>query len=169
MPVRPIRAGGSWLAASVATVALAGCSPANQLQGSLSQLTSLSFTSVEVALQITPPLLVVTYKEAVGAGFDVPFELSLEVTKPPLTQGTVFQLGGADSSGNAVATATRSVTGDSRVFPAIKMGTVTIDQEITVNKQGAGHFFLVFDYQNDSSLGQGQTVEGSFQAVVTQS
>ena len=47
------------------------------------------------------------------------------------------------------------------------MGTLTIDQAVSVGKPGAGHFFLVFDYQNDSSLGQGQTVEGSFQAVVT--
>jgi hypothetical protein len=152
-----------------AALTLAGCSSSNQLDGSLTQLTSLSFTTVQVALQVSPPLLVLTYKEPKGAGFDVPFTLSVEVTKPPIAQGTVFQLSGSDSSGNAVAVASRSVTGDTRVFPAIKMGTLTIDQAISVGKQGAGHFFLVFDYQNDSSLGQGQTVEGSFQAVVNQS
>jgi hypothetical protein len=171
MPVGTVRRAVRALAAVAACAALplVSCSPANQLEGSLTQLTSLSFSTVQMQLQVTPPLLVVTYKETKGAGYDVPFELSVEVGAPPLKQGTVYQLGGNDSSGNAVAVATRSVTGDSRLFPTIKMGTLTIDQAVSIGKTGAGHFFLVFDYQNDSSLGQGQTVEGSFQAVVTQS
>jgi hypothetical protein len=159
----------------VAVAAGASCSPSNQLEGSLSQLTSLSFATVDLSLQLSPPQLVVEYKEPVGAGFDVPFQLTVEVgsapltATQPLTQGTVYQLGGTDPAGNAVAVATRSITGDPRVFPAIKQGTLTIDQNIEIDKPGAGHFFLVFDYQNDSSLGQGQTVEGSFSGVINKS
>jgi hypothetical protein len=175
MPVRAIRAVVTALAVGSASMSMEGCSPANQLQGSLSQLTSLSFSSVDLTLQVSPPVLVVLYKDPQGAGYDVPFQLTVEVGTAPLTgsqtlaQGTVYQLGGTDANGNALAVATRSITGDSRVFPSIKMGTLTIDQAITIGRAGAGHFFLVFDYENDSSLGQGQTVEGSFQAVVNQS
>jgi hypothetical protein len=143
------------------------CSP-NSLQGSLSTLDSLAFTSAAIALGQGD--IVVTYEDAhAGGGYDVPFELTVEIGSQPVAKGTVLQLGAQDAAGNPIAVATRSVSGDTRAFPAIKSGTLTLNDSPTVGLTLSGSFFVVFDYQNDSSLGQGQTVEGSFQALVTSS
>ncbi len=154
------------LAGTLVALALAACAP-DSLQGSLSSLDALDFTSVTATLGQND--LVVEYREARGTGYDVPFQLTVEVGSKPVPKGTVIQLGALDSGGQPIAVATRSVTGDTRVFPAIKSGTVTLNDTPAVGQSLSGSFFLVFDYQNDSSLGQGRTVEGSFQAMVTSS
>ncbi|HUB09157.1 MAG TPA: hypothetical protein VMB50_19280 [Myxococcales bacterium] len=153
-------------AACAVAVGLAACAP-DSLQGSLSSLDSLAFTSV--AADTGGADLVIIYKEAVGSGFDVPFQLTVEIGTNPVPKGTVIQLGALDPSGAPIAVASRSVTGDTRGFPAIKSGTLTLNDSPTVGDSLSGSFFLVFDYQNDSTLGQGRTVEGSFQAVLTSS
>ncbi|MHB8417148.1 MAG: hypothetical protein ACYDCL_03670 [Myxococcales bacterium] len=161
MPVT--RAAGCLSALALASA----CAPGNSLVGSLSSLDSLAFTSVAITLGQGDVVLI--YKEKQGSGFDVPFQLTVEVGSKPVPKGTVIQLGALDGSGQPVAVATRSVEGDTRVFPAIKSGTLTLEQTPAVGQSLSGSFFVVFDYQNDSSLGQGRTVEGSFQAVVASS
>ena len=167
----PQRSRGQGAGAFVVLSGLAlasACSP-NSLQGSLSTLDSLAFTSV--VIEMGQGDLVVTYEDANpgGGGYQVPFELTVEIGSQPVPKGTVVQLGAQDAAGNLIGVATRSVSGDTRPFPAIKSCTITLNDTPTVGESLSGNFFLVFDYQNDSSLGQGQTVEGSFQATVTSS
>ncbi|MHB1846564.1 MAG: hypothetical protein ACYCWW_17210 [Deltaproteobacteria bacterium] len=155
------------MATGLAGLALAGCSTGNQLSGSLDELTPLTFTDVVVTLEQGE--LVVAYHDTPDGGLasgDVPFELSVEAGGGPLDAGEVLDLGALDSSGQPLAQATRSVPGDPRSLPAIQRGTLTLDSPIALGKSGGGHFFLVFEYEQDASLGQGRTVQGSFQAAV---
>ena len=154
--------------AALAGLALAGCSGGNQLAGSLGDLTPLSFTSVAVTYDQSE--LVVAYHDAPDGGLasgNVPFELALDVGPGPLDAGTTYQLGALDSSGEPLAQATRSVAGDPRSFPQIQKGTLTLDSPVALGAKASGHFFVVFDYQNDATLGQGRTVQGSFEGVVS--
>ncbi len=156
-------------AAIAAGLALAGCSGGNELAGSLGELTPLAFTGTVVSDDQSQ--LVVAYHDAPDGGIasgNVPFELAVEVGKGPLDAGTTFDLAALDPSGEPVALASRSVAGDPRAFPQIQKGTLTLDSSIAVGAKGSGHFFLVFDYQQDGTLGQGRTVQGSFEGVVSQ-
>jgi hypothetical protein len=155
---------------------VASCTPANQLQGSLGELTSLAFTDVLVTQSAgtgtSPPSFVVSYRDADDAGgYATPFKLAVDLTGlPPLTKDQApIDLGSLEpDAGTPVAVASRSVPGDMRLFPAISHGSLWIDQDIQVGQQGSGHFFLVFGFQMDDSIAQGRTVEGRFQAVVGQ-
>jgi hypothetical protein len=173
-------------ALSVGATAAACSSAGNQLQGSVSEVTSLAFSQVVVidsaATKTSPPQLVVSYRAYDDAGaFSVPFELQVNLTAlPPLTAGSPpIDLGVLvpPDGGVPIALADRQVSAsDTRQFPAIDRGPsasgtgsrshLWIDQDIVVGQQGSGHFFLVFAFQSDSSIGQGHTVEGHFQAVV---
>jgi len=153
----------------------AGCTPANQLQGSVGELTSLAFSQVVVtqstASKTSPAQFVVSYRnsEDDAGAYSIPFELSVNLTGlPPLTTtNPPIDLGAVDpDAGTPVAATSRAVPGDTRTFPPIDRGHLWIDQDIQVGQQGAGHFFLVYGFPNDGSLGQGRTVEGHFQAVV---
>lgn len=153
----------AWLAAW----ALSSCAPGNQLAGSLSELASLEFNVVEV--QLGTGQLVVLYRSESDAGDDVPFQLAVNIGATPLAKGATFELGGNDPEGQPVAFASRAVAGDPRAFPAILKGQLQLDSAVAVGQPAAGHFFLVFDYQGDGSLGQGRTVQGAFQATVSSS
>jgi hypothetical protein len=155
-----------WVA-TLALWALASCAPSNQLAGSLSELASLEFDVVEVHLGSGQ--LVVLYRSQSDAGDDVPFQLAVNVGAMPLAKGATIELGGSDPEGQPVALASRAVAGDSRGFPAILEGQLKLDSAVAVGQPTTGHFFLVFDYQSDGSLGQGRTVQGSFQATVSSS
>jgi hypothetical protein len=155
---------------------VAGCSPANQLQGSVGELTSLAFSEVVVTesagTKTSPPQFVVSYRSANDAGgYSIPFQLSVNLTGlPPLTKGSdPIDLGALEpDAGTPVAVASRSVPNDPRTFPAIDRGHLWIDQDIQAGQQGSGHFFVVFGFQMDDSIAQGYTVEGRFQSVVGQ-
>jgi hypothetical protein len=124
----------------------------------------------QAGTKTSPPQFVVTYRDADDAGgYSIPFELTVNLTGlPPLTAGAEpVELGALDpDAGTPVAVASRSVPENLSPFPAIDHGHLWIDQDIQVGKQGSGHFFLVFGFQMDDSIGQGRTVEGRFQAVV---
>jgi len=156
-------------------VLAAGCTPANELKGSVEELTSLAFSEVVVTQsagsKTAPPEFVVSYRNANDAGgYSIPFELAVNTTNlPPLTKDSSVDLGALDpDAGTPVAVASRSLPGETRPFPAIDRGTLWIDEDIVMGQQGSGHFFVVFGFQMDDSIAQGRTVEGRFQAVVGQ-
>jgi hypothetical protein len=149
---------------------LGACSPANSLQGSMEDLTSLTFTTVEVKLQQTPQqALVVEYTDFVDAGSgNIPFELTVDITGVHLDAGFSILLDGGTAAGNPIGVASRSVLDDQRTFSPIDRGYITLDTPVTLGAAASGSFFTVFLYETDGSLGTGHTVYGNFQAKVTQ-
>lgn len=147
-------------------MALGGaCSPANSLNGSMQELSPLTFTKVEVKAQ--PGSLVIEYADFVDGGGNIPFELTVDTSGVRLDGGFTILLDGGTDGGESVGLASRNVLSDTRTFSAIDRGYVTLDSPVAQGKIATGSLFAVFTYQNDGSLGSGHTVYGTFQAPVT--
>jgi hypothetical protein len=152
--------------ASVALpIALSACAPGNSLNGSMEDLTSLSYSGVAVKLQNNS--LVIQYQSFVDGGGNIPFELTYNTAGIPLDGGQILLLDAGTTAGLPRAIASRTVIGDNRTFSAIDRGTLTLATPVVVGQPANGSFFVVFSYQNDDTLGSGRTVYGDFEATVT--
>jgi hypothetical protein len=147
-------------------IALSACGSGNSLNGSMEDLTSLSYTGVAVKLQ--GGSLVIQYQDFVDGGGNVPFELTYNTAGIPLDAGRTLLLDAGTPAGLPRAVASRTVIGDNRTFSAIDRGTLTLATPVTVDQVARGSFFVVFGYQDDDTLGSGRTVYGNFDAKVTQ-
>jgi hypothetical protein len=155
----------SMLATLALPIALSACGPGNSLDGSMEDLTSLSFTGVAVKLQASS--LVIQYQSFIDGGGNIPFELTYNTSGIPLDGGQTLLLDAGTASGLPRAVASRNVVGDIRAFSPIDRGTLTLSTPVVVNQAVLGSFFVVFSYQTDGSLGSGRTVYGNFDATVT--
>jgi len=147
-------------------VAFLACAPANSLQGSMEDQTSLAFTGVAVKLQGAS--LVIQYQDFIDGGGNIPFELTYNTGGIPLDAGRTLLLDAGTPSGRPRAVASRTVVGDNRTFSPIDRGYLTLGGPVVVDEKASGSFFAVFTYQTDGSLGSGRTVYGNFDAKVTQ-
>ena len=135
----------------------------------MSDLTPLTFTTVEVKLQANS--LVVEYADFADGGTgggNIPFELTVNVSGIKLDGGFSVLLDGGTAGGEPIGVASRSVLDDDRTFSAIDRGYLTLNTPVVEGETASGSLFMVFIYQNDESLGSGHTIYGNFQATVTQ-
>jgi hypothetical protein len=142
------------------TTLLCACAPANSLNGSMKDLTSLGYTGVAVKLQGSS--LVIEYQSFIDGGGNIPFELTYNTNGIPLDAGMTLLLDAGTPSGSPRALASRTVVGDNRTFSPIQLGTLTLDGPVAVDAKASGSFFAAFTYQTDGSLGSGRTVYGDF-------
>jgi hypothetical protein len=169
------------------------CSPANSLQGSMSELVSLGFNQVTVKLAQNQ--LVVSYLETSdGGSLSMPFQLAVDAPDGGFSANSTLLVSGLAQDGGSdagaidagatdggdggppvedggvlvYAVANRSVSTDPRPFSPIDRGHIDINEKPVVGKPVSGDFFVVFTYQTDGSLGSGRTVYGNFSATVTQ-
>jgi hypothetical protein len=148
-------------------ISISACAQGNSLNGSMSKLTSLSFTGVAVKQQGNS--LVIEYEDFIGGSGNIPFELTYNTAGLDLDGGVTLLLDAGTSSGRPRALASRTVVGDNRTFSPIDYGTLTLDGPVAVGASAGGSFFAIFSYQSDGSLGAGRTVYGNFEAAkVTQ-
>ena len=148
----------------LASLGLLACSSGTTLMGSMQEFTPLAFTKVEFHLQ--GAALSLSYDDFVDGGANIPFTLTVDTTGVPLDAGHSFELDGGTDAGTPIAIASRSVVMDTRPFSAISFGHLTLDGPVAVGSSVSGDFFVVFQYQNDGSLGSGHTVYGNFSAKV---
>jgi len=160
-----VTAASALLGLLVVPLWFSACTPANSLNGSMEDLTALSFTNVAVKLQGSS--VVIEYENFVDGGGNIPFELTYNTQGAALDGGTSFLLDAGTRSGRPAAVASRTVVGDTRTFSPIDRGYLNIDTPVVEGETASGNFFAVFSYQNDGSLGSGRTVYGNFQATVT--
>ena len=147
-------------------IALSACAPGTSLNGSMEDLTSLSYTGVAVKLQGSQ--LVIEYQDFIDGGGNIPFELTYNTGGIQLADaGRTFLLDAGTAAGLPRATASRVVVGDQRMFSPIDRGYLTLLTPVVVGEPAHGDFFAVFTYQTDGSLGAGRTVYGNFEATVT--
>jgi hypothetical protein len=174
--------------ATVSLLCVLGCS-ANSLDGSMSELTPLSFNQVTVKLA-QKQLVISYFASSDGGGSSLPFQLAVDQPDGGFTANSRLEVSGLPPDGGigdagvadggdggappndggvlVFAVATRSVPQDTRPFSAIDRGHIDLNQLPVVGQTASGDFFVVFAYQKDGSLGSGRTVFGNFSAKVSQ-
>ncbi len=174
---------------TLAILCLLGCSPANSLDGSMNELTSLSFNLVTIKLAQNQ-LVISYFQTSDGGATMLPFELAVDAPDGGFTANSRLEVTGLFPDGGVVdagvtdggdagappddggitvyAVATRSVPMDPREFSAIDLGHIDLNQLPTSGQTASGDFFVDFAYQMDGTLGSGRTVFGNFSATVNQ-
>jgi hypothetical protein len=145
---------------------LAACAPPNTLQGSLSELTPLTFEKVSV--QVSSSILVLQYQHTPpGGGQAIPFQLVL--TPPPgqaLAAGTKIDLAQMGTNEMPVAVCSREAPMDPRHnLPPIKVGELDLTSNYSVGATASGEFHILFGEGGD--VGEGRTVDGTFSVAAT--
>jgi hypothetical protein len=147
----------------LAAVSMGSCSPPNTLSGSLDSLTSLQFTSVNVRASSTA--MVIEYDQPDATSTDVVFKLVINPENLTLSQGLQIDLSELIDPVTPRATASRSIASDPRTqLPPILRGQLTLNDDVSVGGVASGSFYILFG--QGGQLGEGTTVNGSFQATV---
>jgi hypothetical protein len=148
------------LAAAVAVLA-PGCGRETSLEGSLGEVVSFGFESVEVA--VTSGSVGVSYYRPQGAGRDVVFKLVVAIAPASVPPGQDLDLAPRpDGTPNAVCT--RSVGSDPiHTFAAVRVGTFTLDRVPTVDQPVTGSFRVTLGEGGEA--GKGRTAFGNFKVA----
>ncbi len=148
-------------ALGLALLALGSCGVTNTLEGSLGEVLDLSFVSVEVS--ITETAVIVGYNRPSGGegeGRDIVLKLVAETPPVDIVGGKALDLT-ALPDGTPRATVTRSVADDPiRTLAAIKLGTLTFDGKVELDRPVTGSFRVTLGEGGDA--GKGRTAFGTF-------
>ena len=119
-------------------IALSACASGSSLNGSMEDLTSLSYTGAAVKLQGNS--LVIQYQDFVDGGGNIPFELTYNTAGIPLDAGRTLLLDAGTPAGLPRAIASRTVIADNRTFSAIDRGTLTLSTAVVEDSGRPGSF-----------------------------
>jgi hypothetical protein len=151
------------IALSLGLLALAGCSPSNSLSGSVSELFSLTFNSVDV--RSDSEAFVVTYYFTQSAQTITVIQLHV-VTDGGVDfgPGKTIDLSGDLYDGGPPRTSVihfDPVDGQSAlVLPPVLHGSLSLDCSLEVGQTSCGSFSMAF--VNDGTLGSNRTLAGGF-------
>ena len=131
------------------------------LEGSLTEVLDLNFTTVEVS--ITDTSIILGYNRAHGDGRDIVFKLVAYTAPTDMTPGQPINLAPAPD-GTPRAAATRSVADDPiRNLAAIKTGELTFQAPLELDKPNSGDFRVTLGEGGDA--GKGRTAFGNFKVL----
>ncbi len=138
-----------------------GCGRENTLEGSLGDVVSLGFESVEVA--VTTGSVVVSYYRPQGGGRDVVLKLVVGISPAIVPPGQELDLSPRpDGTPNAVCT--RAVVGDPiHTLAAVLTGTFTLDRVPVVDQPVSGSFRVTLGEGGEA--GKGRNAFGTFKVV----
>ena len=145
---RPASVWGALLLAAL----LCSCAQANSLEGSLTEIMDLGFTTAALSFSDcgnpldpqTCSSITLIYSRPNGKAQDIVFKLVALTAPRDVTPGQAINLGPADD-GTARANVTRSVGGDPvAALAAIKSGELTINAPLEMDKPNSGDFRVTF-------------------------
>lgn len=143
-------------------IAFTGCSEANTLEGSLTEILDLDFTDVKAVISDSEvSIRYLRYRGEQGADNpeDVVFKLSVSGS---ITSGSELDLS-PSLDGTINASVTRSVAEDPvHILAAVKRGTLKVDSLTTTHIIGS--FRVTLDAGGDA--GRGRTAFGKFSAAI---
>jgi hypothetical protein len=141
---------------------LSACGP-KEVQGSLSQVIDLRYTSVQAVTDGT--IESVKFVTPQGAGVSIVLEVSAQISDLLLTPNAIINLAETGPNGAQRGTISRDVLNDPfTTFPPLQRGTLQLGALLTPKAKTAGNFAVTFALGNTSV--SGTTAFANFTAEV---